>query len=514
MTIPLQSIRESVAGLNLGRTGWGVVFSDDGYIIVHPDQTLIESRTSVFDVVEADDGLRAAVEDALGGGRGFIERANTLTGQDSWFSYEPVAASGWTVALVTIQDEIPVDSRSERRTIIWISILGIAGFALLAAWASAHLFSSRLLAVLWGNVIFCSLLLVGGIAVIRYVVYNQSDEAAVENVRIVDSTGLSSFLQNQMAGPLTAQVERPASIPTGVFVRSMDFTSADDILITGNIWQKLPASRTDSAPAFVLPDAVGLTLTEAYRSQEDGVETVGWRFEATFPQNMNISKYPLDQATATLRLNPAAFDRNQTLIPDLDSYTTINPTSLPGLDPGLQVPGWSVSSSFFDYAFEEYPTDFGIPGYDRDTSVPVLQFNVGLKRLLLDPSLRNGVPLFVVFIMLFAVLATATSNPDESKLVGFNPSGVTRITSTLFFAVLLSHSQLRESIQAQEFVFLEYLYVMAYIALLLTSLHRFLFMLDRFNVPVIQYRDSLIVKLSYWPTLLVAQFLITVLLFY
>ena len=136
-----------------------------------------------------------------------------------------------------------------------------------------------------------------------------------------------------------------------------------------------------------------------------------------------------------------------------------------------------------------------------------------LKRNLLDAAMSNGIPLLAVLLMLFAILVTSTRDTDRSMLLGFNPSGVMRIISAFFFIVLLAHIHLRNTIQAQEVVFIEYLYFTAYLAIVLTSLHAFLFSL-KVDIWVIDYKDSLIVKLCYWPVLLGLQFAVTMVLFY
>jgi hypothetical protein len=115
--------------------------------------------------------------------------------------------------------------------------------------------------------------------------------------------------------------------------------------------------------------------------------------------------------------------------------------------------------------------------------------------------------------MLFAVILKKTDDVDESKLFGFNPSGVMRICSALFFVVLLAHIQLRSSLEIEDIVLLEYLYFTVYLAILFTAFHTFLYF-SKSNIPIIKYKESLIIKLLFWPTLLGLQLLITIVFFY
>jgi len=169
---------------------------------------------------------------------------------------------------------------------------------------------------------------------------------------------------------------------------------------------------------------------------------------------------------------------------------------------------------FFDYKFENYDSSLGIPGRSSDAVVPELNFNVRIQRYLLDVIIGNGIPLMMVMVMLFAMLASSTRDQDESKLLGFNAASVMRVGSALFFIVLLAHIQLRSRIQVQQVVFMEYIYFVVYAAILLVSLHNFLFSLERYNKGPLGYRNGLVQKLLYWPLVYGALLLITVLHFF
>ena len=138
----------------------------------------------------------------------------------------------------------------------------------------------------------------------------------------------------------------------------------------------------------------------------------------------------------------------------------------------------------------------------------------GSREYLLDVVISSGIPLIMVMIMLFAMLASSTRDEEESKLLGFNPSGVMRVGSALFFIVLLAHIQLRSSIQVQQVVFMEYIYFVVYAAMLLVSLHNFLFSLERYNKGRLGYRNGLVQKLLFWPLVSGALLLITILHLY
>ncbi len=94
-------------------------------------------------------------------------------------------------------------------------------------------------------------------------------------------------------------------IPTGVFVQSLQFNTANNVQVSGYVWQKyadnIPA---DITRGFVLPEAVAEAYrsTEAYRVHENGAEVIGWYFSATLRQSFDYGHYPFDRQDVWLRI--------------------------------------------------------------------------------------------------------------------------------------------------------------------------------------------------------------------
>jgi hypothetical protein len=517
ITISTNWVREQVGDLVLGETGYGVVLSQSARFLVHPVETFLRDGISVFQLAEManDESVRAVAEDATSGRRGFIERDNLVTGQSSWFFYEPIPEAGWSMAVIRIKDEVLSFDQSFRRRVIWTSLCAILGLISLGGWFTAGVYRKRPEAgVLWGLVIFSSIVLLAGMLVIRYVVFQQTGDEEEDSVRIVDQAGLEAFLGSREELLQARHGVPAAQIPTGIFLQSAKFVGASELEVTGYVWQKFTAEMAAGVPRGVtLPGAVQSSFEEAYRHQEGDVETIGWYFRATLRQNLDVSRYPFDHGTVSVRLWSQDFDLAVILVPDLVSYALLNPTSRPGLAEDLVLSGWNISGSYFDYKFVDYRTDFGISDSGQE-HFPELQFNVELKRNLVDAILTNMIPVAVVLVMLFAILVTSTKDEEEAKMLGFNPAGVLRITSALFFIVLLAHIQLRSTMQIHEVVFMEYTYILVYLVVIFASLHAFLFTLNRFNFRIIEYQNSLIIKLLYWPLCLTLMLVISTILFY
>jgi hypothetical protein len=503
--------------LEAGKTGWGMVLTQEGRFVSHPVDRVLSSSLSAAEIPELrqDEVLSAALADMVRGGRGMVDHINLITGQASWIFYEPVVGSDWSVAVVRIKEEVLVSGPALRREVIWLSILTILALHCLAVplvGAAYRRFGNR---ALWVTVVLSSLLLVAGTAAIRAAGYRQSADTAADATTIVDPSGLDSILiALETAAEATGRTP-VTHVPTGIFVQSMEFTSPRNLLTTGFVWQELPAGlQPGSLEGVVFPDAVSSDLTEAYVREQAGQTVIGWYFEVTLRQNLKLSRYPFDHDNLAIRLWPEDLSGDVILVPDLGGYETTNPTSTPGLDADLVLSGWRITGSFFEFRVGDYNTDFGIPGAIGGEQRPELVFNVSVTRNLVDVLLANGIPLTIVLLLLFAALMTVTSDETESKILGLNPAGVMRLCSAFFFVVLLAHIQLRNTISVQEIMFLEYFYFSVYLAILLVPLHAFLFLMARSRFRILEYEDSLIFKLLYWPLIAGFQFLVTAIFFY
>jgi hypothetical protein len=516
VSVSLDRIRERVDELDTGALGWGGVLSAEGHYLAHPNEQRVEDPATLLEVLDAggDGEYLGVIERALDGERVSLERSDTTTGQTAWFFHEPVEQTGWSVVLVRFEDEVLVTDRSYRRRVMLIAVSAIVGLVGLAIWIAGTVYPRRQgTAVLWAVVAFVSFVLVAGMELVRRVTYDQVSDEDRKAVKLLDEDSLSSHVRSTKALWVSRQETPPVAVPTGILVRTLAFRGAKEVFVAGLVWQKLTDATDPYGGGLVFPDAIEADVEEAYRRPLEDGETVGWRFSATLRQVMDLSRYPLDHDNVSIRILPKGYDSGVLLVPDLASYTMINTHAKPGLEETLELSGWSISGSYFDFKFGNYNTDFGIPDFEAEESLPELHFNIQLKRNVLDSFIASGIPMLVVLLMLFAIIVRRTENTEVSKLFGFNPSGTVRICSALFFVVLLAHIQMRNSIQAEEIVLLEFMYFIVYLAILFTAWHTFLFFSDT-ELKIVKYKESLITKLLFWPVVLGLQLAVAVVLLF
>jgi hypothetical protein len=368
---------------------------------------------------------------------------------------------------------------------------------------------------LWRMVLTFSLLCIVGMGAIWYLVTNAVREDPGVGTPILTQAAADSYLAPYVKPASGSTAAAPLEVPTGVFIQSIEFSSASNVVVTGYIWQKYADNfPADVARGFVLPEAEdAYDATEAYTKTVSGGELIGWYFKATLRQQFFYADYPFDRQDVWLRMWHRDFDRGALLVPDFTSYGNMAPAALSGLESQFVQEGWSLEHTFFSYNLIQYNTSFGLGPYTVRDPFPELYFNVGLKRDFLSAFIGHIIPLTVVAFLLFAVLITSTKDERKAGIIGFNTYAVLGYCAALFFVVIIDHIQLRNAIAAQSIMYLEYFYFVLYLAILMVSLNAILLTTDTY-LRIIEYKENVIPKLLYWPVILGILLIATVVDFY
>ena len=308
----------------------------------------------------------------------------------------------------------------------------------------------------------------------------------------------------------------PVVIPTGVMIQSIEFLNANNVQVTGFVWQKYAATvPSDISRGFALPEAVAeaYQADQAYTFEENGTEVIGWYIHATLRQDFDYGRYPFDRQDVWLRLWHQDFDRGVVLEPDFSAYSTMDPNALPGLDPQFVYGGWDPESTEFTYVLNRYNTTFGYGTEASRGDHPELYFNVGLKRDFLGPFFDHILLTLAVAVLLFIILALTTNDAELQQRFGLNTAGVVGASSGLLFAVILKHSQIRSVIGSRQIAYLEVLPFALYATILLVALNAIL-LASPLHVKLVEYKKNVLPVLAYWPFLLGVLLLVTIVAFY
>lgn len=512
--IAMDEFRRIIESFDLGPSGFGSLVSETGSYLYHPNPEFVQARKSLQDVArEQNDADRLALVDrVLKRESGVMEHRSVSTGLASWLIYGPVASTGWSLQNTFILDDLPLDIDRLRQQLIWVLMsLLVCVSAAMALVSRAHTGKER---NLWVASSAIAVMIAAAIGALWVLSLTYDSHSQGEGIRISDKATLNSVMNTYTRTSAERHTEPPVFVPTGLFVESAHFSAPNDLSVTGYLWQKYTVGAHDGlSRGFTIGEATEMEARENYRTTEHGVEIVRWHFHGTIRQALDHSKYPLEQEKISLRILHNDLNHNVVLVPDLGSYTFLNPSSRPGLEKDLVFPGWYVTSSFFELRNKRYDSNFGIDRSLAKELFPSLYFNIVIKRNLVDAFISNLTALIIVAILLFTLLMLTIK---DEQLVGRLQIGTGRILSicaAMFFVIAFNHVDIRRKLAAEDMFFLEYFYLLIYVAILWVSINSVVFSTGA-GGRLIHYKSNLISKLLFWPVLLAVLLAISIVTFY
>jgi len=512
--VSMDAIRDIVRSLDLGGMGYAALVSREGKFLYHPDEEIVLSGATILDLATraGDPKLTTLAGMILDGESGIADHTAPLTGLDSWFVYEPVPTTGWSLIAVFVKEDAPIDTDVLRHWHIAISVAAIvflsAGLALLLNIVDGG--RRRL----WACSIAVSLLLLVGIGFIWRVSLEYDSDEDIRGRIVSDMAGLLSFETTSLDRSHERLTEPPIFLPTGLLVDSIRFDGGTDVEVRGYIWQKYDLEiHAGLDRGVTLAGVAAERLGEPHVERVAGADVVRWPFEVSQRVHFENSKYPLMRERFALRLAPRELARTVVLVPDLEAYPVLSPAARPGLDENVYLPGWEVTRTFFELRERMPTTNYGLGASASKEHFPSLYFNIEVRKEFVDTFVSNLVPLIIVGIVVFLVLLIIEREEDRIMLMrtgtGFNLS----ICGTLLFVAVFSHIGARQKIAAQEIIYLEYFYIVMYFAILWVAVNSILFVrwpASKF----IQYDKNLLPKVLFWPVTLGALWLMTIGTFY
>ncbi len=506
VTYSLDALREKMKSLSLESGGYGVLLSQSGKMFYHPNTEIMYNLKNIFEVADeyGSEDLRELSEHAVKGESGSKDYFSVINYLDVVVFYEPFENIGWSLLGVVIKEEIEKVTRRDK-LLVFMSLLSFVCFL--------HLLAYRVLRNReWTLSTLSSLFLVTAIIFIwtynQHLPLNANNE---EHLLAGESTyeiQINDYIKNSNNNV----TERPVTIPTGVFVQSVELKSAINFTITGYIWQTYTDEQLATiTPGVLFPEAEDIELEKEYEKKYGDETVIGWHFNASIRERFDYSKYPFDREQLWLRMWHREFDKNIILTPDLKSYDYINPYFLPGLEKDFVLPGWKIIKTYFSYVKNDYSTNFGIRDYKGQENFPELYYNIQINRHFINPFITDLVPIVVVMLMLFATVALGRREDIAGK-IGFNSLAVVSACSALFFVVIYNHVNIRTELATSGIVYMEYFYFITYAAILFVSVNSILVSLFSKN-KIIAYKDNLFARLLFWPVSLGIIFLITYFVF-
>lgn len=503
--ISMDNLKGILENLDLGPAGFPAMTTAEGLYLYHPvTEYVIKGRTLLDIARQKQDRTRISAAPFIGRGEeGFLEHTSSTTSRQSWFVFAPILATNWSLQNTFIKDSIQIDTDTLRHAIFQTIVFGILsvliGITFFLRKKTTAYFKY------WAVVTVAFILFSFGILSCWLLSLDLSaiDQEAGSEAVVAKSALI--HLQNTLTEASHDEEQQHILIPTGILVEKIAFTSSNNVVFSGFLWQKYPKGvEVEKKLGVSFVGAEVKRFGEVYQVSTEESEIFRWRFTIVTCEELDYRTYPIDQVVLRLRMRHVEFNNKVALIPDLDAYKLISPSLRPGLEQKIFLPGWELVKSYFSFKEKSLDTDFGVAESFTQAKTPDLIFNIQIRRNFLNAFISNLTPLILVAILLFMLLAIA-EKIEVGRFIG--------ICVGMFLVVVFSHVDVRSRIDAQKIFYLESFYFVTYLFLLNICLIRILLELEP-PPKLVTYNNNLILKLSYWPLLAGTLYLVSIFFFY
>jgi len=511
LTVSATYITSFLHDITLGKTGYAIINNENKYFISHPNTEYLTKPEVAKDLFKK----QSKFQDLFENDKGYLTAFSNVSQESAEFYYTRLI-NDWILTIVIPQHDLLKSSNETVKKLIHISIfLTLTLITLLIILLKVWKGETK---NLWLFSFFLGLLMFLNIVFIWYL--NVSEEFYAndaKDTKVLSTTTVDNYLEdrNERLNLLDSSL-KSIEIPTGVFLYDIDFVNAYDVAIIGKIWQKIPDDfEVKNGTTFLFPQASATGLSVRVRPMSK--EHIGnywiynYDFNATIQFDFDYLKFPLNSKKLDLQITYPHINDNVVLVPDIQSYEFINPVFKPGISYDIYMPNSKVIESYFSFHEHNFYTDLGNKKIKGLKDTAVLTFNVLIKNVIISSIISNIIPIFIIAIMVFLLPFTVEKKDGEVKEGG--SLSIIQAAGGFFFVLLLAHIQLRKNIETPGLIYLEIFYFVMYFILAVMSASVMLYLKTN-KYPILEYKQNLIFKISYWPILLFIIYLITLFIFY
>ncbi len=506
-------ITEIAKELVVGKSGYGLIFSNKGTLVYHPiAQNVLEQKT--INDLAREQGI-PEIEDiakkVLAGKSGLAKIYSSYDKQDLWITYRPIKVPGWAIGIIFDEDEIKLPVLEERHNFILVLL--------------SLLFALFILSLLFVRIerptvdkfvrlsIICTALLACAIVAFWYFILISPSVTKAKGIPIETPIGLQTYIDDARKIARELQEPKPIVIPTGIYIFNLHFPNLDHVDFTGYIWQTYGPEQESISKEFIIPQATNVTKTKILDQKEGDNHVLVWKVSARLPRIHNYAQFPYDSATISVPIESKDITKNILLVPDLSTYFDFDPALVPGVDKDFSLSGFNIKKSYFSIETTKPSSSFGSKSLKKIYQVHKLDFNIIITRNILNPLIVYLLPLLVILFSLFTVYFMCTKLSLVDPVTKSTIFGALGSYSGLFFALVILHRTLRSSHPTGAILFIEYLFLFTYVTIVILFFHGLLIYVKPFADKTIM-KISETLKLLFWPSQLLLWLLASIWVFY
>lgn len=497
-----------------GSSGYLYLTNGDGQIITHPNRNFILHHRAL-DFAYSDNEEHKA-EFLIDNPKGHFDYESPYTGVTSILFFDTIELTNWKIAAVYSKADLLGNPRVLERKIFHMAMAISLFLLFLVVYVfGLHKGSTK---NLWNISISLTIIFLINIVLIWAVQLQIDYSEELENrTRIYSNSALSSFVEKKNYDRRLLGQDDFQLIPTGVFIDELVVTDSYNMSVIGKIWQKWPAEHDlndNLGFEFTQASPIGRSVIYELQSRDklaDGTMLYTWKFNTTLRIFFDYNQFPIDQHYIDIKLRYPDITEDIMLVPDFTSYEVLNPSARPGLSDDIFLPKHRIIASYFSFSSLDLKTFFGQNREQVSPESETLAYNIVVKRRFITPFISFVIPFILGASIIFFLLYSLSKDEDDKS--GVTVMGVVQGMAALFFSMLLAHITIRNRIPTPSVTYMEAYYFIIYVLIALLILIVVMYSRsDRYGI--LNYRDNLIAKISYWPALTGMLYIITLLKFY
>ncbi len=327
-----------------------------------------------------------------------------------------------------------------------------------------------------------------------------------EGTEIITGKQTLAFLQTN-AQNRNADISLQHLIPTGIIIKSLTIKNKNIIVLSGSIWQTYAEQDQKLKKEVAILNARKTLITPTYERKTEHGTVYGFDFQAEMIEQFDYTRFPLDRQQISLELAHSSLIEPVILTPDFASWKS-SETQKIGVDPDLKPIGFVIGDAFFSYTLEKSVTTKGIDDYVFSDNFPVLNFNMNVKREVINLLILVFLPVITILVLSFAFLLMF-------RRLFSRPHSYITINAAILFALIVSHQRLRDLIPSTVPSYPEYAYFLSYLIILFNIMLAVRYVKTLGSTKSIKSmpRETFLFRTMYWPFVSTVFFIITFMFF-
>ncbi|SKA62315.1 PDC sensor domain-containing protein [Enterovibrio nigricans] len=487
----LESLSQQMLNFKLGAKGFAFLISNTGQILAYPKNSALGLDISFFEADEEPLLSTIASQLHLGTLGSF---KHPVTEREHWIVLEDIDHLNAKLGLVIEADELrhSLSPSYEYWDIIWFIVLaGIISLLASLNFPKDNKAKTRRLFTALSLCLFSYLLLLWFQALAPKLL-SKGETLLVDH----DSASLAVIEKTQHQEIFN----KKQSMPIKLTIQTLTLEDADQVNIIGKVVTEDTGDTGDTGekiPPLIINNASECrwTLISSLPNR-----LLLWQFVAVVKQPFDYGSFPFDREVIELSMVPSPSLNKEFLIPSFSSYASMRSESLPGIAMAEPKFGnWKILQSYFSYLNETVT---------EDDTLTNLKYNIVIQRNITGPLISHIMPLLVISFLTYFMLLLWTKDEKQQALWGFSTATVLQYCASLFFILVIAHVALREELNAQGVIFIEYFYFLVYFQIIFTAIGALAFTTE-LKIPVLENEQGLKIKQWYWPILLFLSLAIT-----